>query len=59
MLVVRKVPAAEDTAVEELRLVKEGKVENLAEKAIGQLKKRKWVAEMWVSRLSSPLNCVF
>jgi hypothetical protein len=44
--VVRKIANAEDAAVLELKLIKEGKTENLSEKSIAQLKKRKWISEM-------------
>lgn len=47
-MVVRKVPNAEDSARVELKQIKEGNAENLGEKAISQLKKRKWITEMFV-----------
>ena len=47
-MVFRKVPNVEDSAPAELKLVKEGNAENLDEKAIGQLRKRKWISEMFV-----------
>jgi hypothetical protein len=46
-VVVRKVGQAEDTARQELAQISEGRVENVSDKAISQLKKRKWISEMW------------
>ncbi|KAF7638886.1 AA_TRNA_LIGASE_II domain-containing protein [Meloidogyne graminicola] len=44
-LVVRKAKSVQDTARDELKQIKEG-IHNLDAKSIGNLKKRKWIAEI-------------
>ncbi|KAL3077587.1 hypothetical protein niasHT_033697 [Heterodera trifolii] len=51
-LVVRKVANAEDAAKEQLKLVKNGKGDQLTTQCVAQLKKRKWIMESAIKALS-------